>query len=287
VSANPVRSFLQGLGELGYVEGRNVGVEYRWADGQNERLPELAADLVRRRVNVIATAGATSAALAAKAATETIPIVFQIGSDPVEIGLVASLNRPGKNITGVTSLNRALGPKRVEVLHELLPSATIVAQLFNPTATAVEVPVADAHAAAVALGLQLHVLHASTERDFDMIFETAVRLRAGGLVIAPDPLFSNYSELLAAAALRHGMPTISAYRTFVSAGGLMSYGGDLMDQYRQIGIYTGRILKGEKPADLPVEQATKIELLINLKTAKALSLTVPLSLLGRADEVIE
>jgi putative ABC transport system substrate-binding protein len=287
VSAKPVHAFLQGLGELGYVEGRNVGIEYRWADGRNERLPGLAADLVRSRVNVIATAGATSAALAAKAATETIPIVFQIGSDPVEIGLVASLNRPGKNITGVTSLNRALGPKRVEVLHELLPSATIVAQLFNPTATAVEVPVADAHAAAVALGLQLHVLHASTERDFDMIFETAVRLRAGGLVIAPDPLFSNYSELLAAAALRHGMPTISAYRTFVSAGGLMSYGGDLMDQYRQIGIYTGRILKGEKPADLPVEQATKIELLINLKTAKALSLTVPLSLLGRADEVIE
>jgi putative ABC transport system substrate-binding protein len=287
-STKPVSSFLQGLGEAGFVQGRNVAIEYRWAEGRNNRLPELAVDLVRRRVAVIATAGASPAALAAKAATATIPIVFQIGTDPVELGLVASLSRPGGNITGVTSMNRELVPKRLEVLHELLPGASIVAQLFNPANVAgVANQLSDAQAAAKALGLKLEVLHASTDHDFETALTSSIQLRASGLVIAPSPLFANRSELLAALALRQKMPTISPYRQFVAVGGLMSYGGDLLDQYRQVGVYTGRVLKGEKPSDLPVEQATKIELLLNLKTARAIGLEIPPTLLVRADEVIE
>jgi putative tryptophan/tyrosine transport system substrate-binding protein len=287
-TTKPVSSFLRGLGEVGYFEGRNVAFEYRWAEGRNDRLTELAADLVRRQVTVIATAGAWPAALAAKAASATIPIVFQIGTDPVELGLVASLNRPGGNITGVTSMNRELVPKRLEVLHELLPGATTVAHLFNPaTITGASNQLSDAQAAAKALGLKLQVLHASTEHDFETAFTSSIQLRASGLVIGPDPLFANRSDLLASLALRQKMPTISPYRQFVAAGGLMSYGGDLLDQYRLVGVYTGRVLRGEKPSDLPVEQSTKIELLLNLKTAKTLGIEVPATLLARADEVIE
>jgi putative ABC transport system substrate-binding protein len=281
------RAFRQGLGEAGFVEGRNVAIEYRSADGQRDRLPALAADLVRRQVRVIATHGGTSPALAAKAATTTIPIVSSLGSDPVQDGLVASLNRPGGNLTGVTSLSVELEPKRIEVLRELFPTATTLALLVSPTNLAAEAQSRDAQAAARLLGVELRILHALTERDFGSVFAELVQLRAGGLVIATSPLFSTRSEQLAALAMRHAVPAISPYREFVTAGGLMSYGGSITDQYRLAGVYTGRILKGEKPADLPVQQATRIELIINMKTAKALGLTFPITLLGRADEVIE
>jgi putative ABC transport system substrate-binding protein len=282
-----VAGFVQGLKESGYVESQNAAIEYRWAEGQYDRLPALAADLVRRQVSVIAAASGP-AAVAAKAATATIPIVFQLGNDPVAVGLVASLNRPGGNITGVTTLSVELGPKRLELLHELVPKATVIAVLVNPdNATAFETQSRDLQAAARSLGLQLHVLHASTERDFDTVFATLVQLRAGGLAIGGDAFLNNQSEQLAALALRHAVPAIHQPREFAAAGGLMSYGGSPTESYRPFGVYTGRILKGEKPADLPVQQVTKVELSINLKTAKTLGLTVPLSLLTRADEVIE
>jgi putative ABC transport system substrate-binding protein len=282
-----LRVFRQGMSETGYVEGRNVAIEYRWAEGQNDRLPALAADLVRRQVAVIVEAG-TPAALAAKAATTTIPVVFIVGLDPVAIGLVVSLNRPSQNLTGVTVLSAELGPKKLELLHELAPTATDIALLINPTSgTLAETQSTDVQAAARKLGLQLHILHASTERDFDTVFEQVAQLRAGGLVIGSDPFFSNRGKQLAALTVRHAVPTIFEYREFAATGGLMSYGASLLDAYRLAGTYTGRILKGEKPADLPVQQSTKVELVVNLTTAKALGITVPPSLLARANEVIE
>ncbi len=280
-------SFHRGLSETGYIEGRNMTIEYRWA-GQNDRLAVLAADLVRRQVNVIAVPASTPGALAAKAATTAIPIVFYIGLDPVELGLVASLHRPGGNITGVTGWNVTVGPKRLELLHEVIPTATIMALLVNPTSPNLsDADLREEQAAARTLGLKLHVLHASTERDLDAVFASFVHLRAGGLVIGTDSFFNTRKEQLAALSVHHQVPTIHQYREFASAGGLMSYGTDTSDLSRQVGVYTGRILKGEKPAEMPIQQATKVELIINLKTAKALGITFPPALLARADEVIE
>jgi len=281
-----VAAFRQGLNDTGYVEGRNVAIEYRWAEGQYDRLPAMADDLIHRQVSVIA-AFTTPAALAAKAATATIPIVFTTISDPVQIGLVASLSRPGGNITGVTELDVQVGPKLLELMHEVVPMATIMALLVNPTNPNTESLSKDLQATARTLGLQLHILNASTDRDFDTVFATLAQLRAGGLVIGGDAFINTRSEQVAALALRHAVPAIYQSRAFVAAGGLMSYGGSITDAYHQAGVYTGRILNGGKAADLPVQQATKIEFVINLKTAKALGLTIPISLLGRADEVIE
>jgi putative tryptophan/tyrosine transport system substrate-binding protein len=281
-----VVSFQQGLKEAGYIEGQNLAIEYRWAEGQYDRLPALAADLVRRQVTLIAAPG-NAAALAAKAATATVPIVFQLASDPVQLGLVASLNRPGGNITGVTSLNLEVGPKKLELLHELVPNATVIGMLVNPNNPEAETQSRDAQAAARELGLELHIVHARTERDFDAVFATLVKLRAGALVIGPDVIFTNRSRQLGALTLQFAVPAICPYREFAAAGGLVSYGTNIANQYRQIGVYTSRILKGEKPADLPVQQAAKVELIINLKTAKALGLDIPTTLLATADEVIE
>jgi putative ABC transport system substrate-binding protein len=279
--------FRQGLSETGYVEGRNVAIEYRWADAQYDRLPAMAADLVRRQAAVIAATGGIPSALVAKAASATIPIVFQVAVDPVEVGLVTSLNRPGGNLTGVTTLGAEVGPKRLELLHQLVPTATIIGLLINPTNPGVETQTRDLQAAARTLGLQLHVLNASTEDDLDAAFATLVKLRAGAVVISTDSFFNTRSEQLGALTFRHAMPAIYSFREFAAAGGLMSYGGSISDAYRVVGVYVGRILKGERPVDLPVQRATKTELFINLKTAKALGLTVPQSLLVAADEVIE
>jgi ABC-type uncharacterized transport system substrate-binding protein len=279
-------AFRRGLKEAGYVEGQNVAIEYRFAENQYDRLPALAADLIRRQVAVIAANG--RAAQTAKEATATIPIVFVAGFDPVEVGLVASLNQPGGNITGVSILDVELGPKRLELLHELVPTATMFAVLVNPTdPTRAETTSNELQAAAHSLGLQLHVLHASTDSDFDTVFARLVQLGAGGLVIGGEPFFNSRSEQLGKLTMQHAVPAVYQLRGFAAAGGLASYGANLTDAYRETGVYTGRILKGEKPANLPVQQATKVELVINLKTAKALGLTFPLSLLGRADEVIE
>jgi putative ABC transport system substrate-binding protein len=286
--ADPVRAFRQGLGETGYVEGRNVAIEFRWANGQNERLPALAADLVRRQVAVIVAPGSTPAALAAKAATTTIPIVFQVGIDPIAAGLVTSLARPGGNVTGVTNINTELVSKRLELLRELVPKATVVALLVNPTSPEITEAVSkELQSTTRTLGLQLHILNASNDRDFDTVFTTLAQLRVGALVIAPDAFFISRNEQLGILTSRHGVPAITQFREFAAAGGLMSYGGSFSEPTRQVGIYTGRILKGEKPANLPVQQPMKVELVINLKTARALGVTVPQSVLNRADEVIE
>ncbi len=258
-----------------------------WAEGRTDRLPAMVADLVQRQVTVIA-ATSTPAALAAKAATTTIPIVFETGGDPITLGLVASLSRPGGNVTGVTQLNVEVAPKRLELLHELVPTASVIALLINPTNPALAEPVSRAsQAAAHALGLDLHVLNASTERDFDGVFASVIQLRAGGLVIGSDAFFTSRREQLAALAVRHAVPTVYENRGFVAAGGLASYSGSIADAYRLAGVYAARILKGEKPGELPVQQSTKVEMFLNLKTATALGITVPLPLLGRADEVIE
>jgi putative ABC transport system substrate-binding protein len=284
--ADVLAAMRKGLSESGYVEGENVAIEYRWAEDRYERLPALVADLISRQITVVA-AITTPAVLAARAATTTIPIVFTTISDPVQIGLVVSLSRPGGNLTGRTSQNVEIGPKLLELVHELVPTATDIALLVNPINPNTDTLSRNLQAAARTLGLQLHSLDASTERDMDMAFAALVKLRAGGLVIAGDVFFRSRTEQLAALALHHAVPSIFQDRAFAAAGGLMSYGGNLKDSYRLAGVYIGRILRGEKPADLPIQQSTKVELTINLKTAKALGLTVPLSLLGRADEVIE
>ena len=281
-----LRPFREGLSEAGYVEGRNVVIDYRWEVG-NDELAELAADLVRRQVTVMVASG-NSQALAAKAATTTIPVVFLSGNDPVELGLVTSLNKPGGNLTGVTTLGVVLAPKRLELVHEVVPSARIIAHLVNPAnPTTAEIQTKELQIAARRFGLQLHILHASTERDIEAAFATLVHHRAGALLIVPDGFLISRSEQLASLALRHAVPAFFQNREFAAAGGLMSYGGSSADAWRLVGGYTGRMLKGEKPANLPVQQATKVELVVNLKTAKALGLEVPPSLLARADEVIE
>jgi putative ABC transport system substrate-binding protein len=278
--------FRQGLDETGYVEGRNVAIEYRWAEGHNDRLSSLAADLVRRQVTVIVT-GATPAALAAKATTSTIPIVFSLGTDPVQLGLIASLNEPGGNITGVVNLSVDLTAKRLDLLHELAPTAASVALLVNPTNPATDPIVRNGQDAARFLGLQLLVLQASIPGEIDAAFRTVVERHAGALVAGDDPLFTARRDQIVALAARHAVPAIYAWREFVTAGGLMSYGSALADMHHQAGVLAGKILKGAKPAELPVEQAVRVGLVVNLKTATALGLTMPQALLGRADEVIE
>jgi putative ABC transport system substrate-binding protein len=286
--ARPLSAFLKGLGETGYVEGRNVAIEYRWAGDRSDQLPAMVDDLVRRQVSVLAVLGSTPAALAAKAASTTVPIVFTIAGDPVQVGLVASLNRPGGNLTGVVTLNVEIAPKRLELLHELFPTATSFALLVNPANPALAEPVSEhVQAAARMLGVKLHVLHVSSEPELDAALGTAARLQVAGLMIGPDAFFNSRIEQLAALTSRHALPAVYQWREFAAAGGLLSYGSSITDVYRQVGVYTGRILKGEKPADLPVEQTTKVELFINLKAAKALGLTMPTALLVRADEVIE
>jgi putative ABC transport system substrate-binding protein len=284
--ARPLSAFLKGLSEGGYVEGRNVAIEYHWAEGQYDRLPAYAADLVQRKVNVIA-ATSTPAAFAAKAATTRIPIVFTTSSDPVQLGFAASLSRPDGNLTGASQLNVEVAPKRLELMHEVLPTAKNFGLLVNPSSPIIESLSTDLQTAAGTLGLKLHVLRAGSERDFATVFATFSQLRVDALVIGTDTLFTSQSAQLAALAVRYRVPTIYQYPEFTAAGGLMSYGGNIAESYRLAGVYTGRILKGEKPADLPIQQVTKVELIINLKTAKALGLTFPLPLLARADEVIE
>jgi putative ABC transport system substrate-binding protein len=282
-----ITALSQGLKQAGYVEGQTVAIEYRGAEGQFDRFPALVADLVRSQVSVIAT-GSTPAARAAGAGTTTVPVVFSIASDPVQLGLVASLNRPGGNLTGVTVLGVELGSKRLELLHELVPRATVMALLVNPTNPSLAETISkDAQAAARILGLQLHVLHASTERDIDAAFATLLQLRAGGLVVSSDTFFTSQLQQLVALTLRHAVPAIFHVRQFAAAGGLMSYAASFAEAWRQVGVYCSRILKGEKPADLPVVQSSKFELVINAQTARMLGLTVPPSLLAIADEVIE
>ncbi len=285
-AAQPLAAFRQGLNETGHAEGRTVTIEYGWADGHSDRLPTLAVELLRRKVAVFATGG-PAAALAAKAASTTTPIVFVSSSDPVQLGLVASFNRPGGNATGVSFIASELVAKQSELLHQLVPKAAVIGLLVNPTSANAEVQLKDVPAAARTLGLQIVVQNASSERDFEAAFAAFAEQRAGALVVGSDPLFYSRRQQLAAMAVRHAMPAMYADREYAEAGGLMSYGTSLAAAFRQAGVYTGRILKGEKPADLPVVQATKFELVINLKTAKALGVTVPSSMQLLADEVIE
>ena len=282
-----VTAFRQGLKESGYVEGQNVTIDYLWAEDNHDRLTAMAADLVHRQVAVI-VATSTPATIAAKAATTTIPIVFESAADPVKLGFVAALNRPGGNATGITQLGEEVLPKRLELLHEILPAVHVMALLVDPDDPSLAEPQKRVSlATAKSLGLDLHVVEASSERDFDGVFAKLTELRAGGLVIGGDALFTGHSDQLAALTLRHAMPAIYQRREFATAGGLMSYGSSLADTHRLVGVLVGRILKGENPSDLPVQQTTQVELYINLKTAKALGITVPIPILGRADEVIE
>jgi putative ABC transport system substrate-binding protein len=286
-SSNPgTAAFRRGLSETGYVEGRDVAIEYRWADGQYDRLPALAADLVRSQVTVIAACSTSAPGLAAKAATSAIPIVFQTGGDPVQDGLVTSMNRPGRNVTGVSRLSVTLAPKRLEFMRELSPRATVIGLLVNPTTPRSELVFRQMEESAGALGLRLRVLKASTEGELDSVFARLVQLGVGALLVAQEPSYLRWREQITALAARHAIPTYGQ-REYAAAGGLMSYDASVADSFRQVGVYVGRILKGQKPADLPVQAPTKYELVINLKTAKALGLDIPPSVLARADEVIE
>jgi putative ABC transport system substrate-binding protein len=282
-----VAAFRQGLSEIGYVEGQNIAIEFRWAEGHYDRLPALAADLVRAGVAVIVATGGSTSALAAKQTTTTIPIVFSTGGDPVKEGLVANINRPGGSVTGVSVLTTGLAAKRLEILHEVIPSASVIGVLINPNNVSAEAQSAIVQEAARTMGQKVLILHASNERDFEAAFATIVQTRIDALSVGADVFFSSHRDQLIALTARYRIPAIYEWREFVQAGGLMSYGSNLANGYRQVGNYAGRILNGEKTDDLPVQQATKIELVINLNTAKALGLTFPISLLGRADEVIE
>jgi putative ABC transport system substrate-binding protein len=282
-----VAAFRQGLKETGYIEGQNVAIEYRWAEGNYDRLPALATDLAHRQVAVIAASGGNNSAHAAKAATTVLPIVFLLGGDPVKDGLVPSLSRPGGNVTGVNVLTTALDAKRLELLHEVVPTAVVIAVLVNPTGVAADIESKEVRAAARAMGRQVHILNASSEREIDMAFTALAPMHAGALLVAADAYFTTRREQLVELAARYAIPAIYGWREFAAAGGLTSYGTSLIDAYRQIGIYVGRILKDAKPADLPVMQASKFEFVINLKTAKALGLTIPQSVLLRADELIQ
>ena len=286
-SVPSLSGFRQGLKAAGFNEGENVAIEYRWAEGNYDRLPALAAELAHLPVNVIVAIDGLPSTLAARASTTTVPIVFLTAADPIQYGLVSSLSRPGGNLTGLLTVNAELVPKRFEMAHEIMPTATTIGFLVNPSSPLSPTMIADALAAGRAIGVQVHTVNASTEDDFDNVFATLAELRARVLVIGADPFFNSRSEQLASVALRHGVAAVYQYREFAAAGGLMSYGPDIIDQARQVGIYAGRILKGAKPSDLPVQLNTNVELILNLKTARALGLTVPLTLLARADEVIE
>jgi len=285
--ARYVAAVHQGLKEVGYVEHQNVAMEYRWADSQYDRLPALAADLVSRRVAVIVPIGGSPAVLAAKAATSTIPIVFNLGADPIELGLVTNLSRPGGNITGIAMMALEIETKQLQLLHELAPTSTSIAILLNPSSGQAQPQEREAQEAARVLGLQVLVLKASTEREIEQAFAALVRERAGALLVGADTFFVSQATLFVVLTARHSIPTIYPFRPYVDAGGLMSYGASLLDSYRQTGVYAGRVLKGEKPADLPIVQPTNFELVINLKTARAVGIAIPPTLLARADEVIE
>jgi putative tryptophan/tyrosine transport system substrate-binding protein len=285
--ANRISAFRKGLGEAGYAEGQNVAIEFRWAEGQDDRLPDLAADLIRRRVAVIATPASTPASLAAKAATTTIPIIFAVAADPVAMGLVASLNRPGGNATGVSLQTVELVPKQLAMLRELAPGASRLVALVNPNSAFTDAVVKDLQASALALGLPIEILRAGTGREIDAAFANLVQKPGGALLISPDAFFFSRHAQIVTLAARHALPIVYPVREFAEIGGLMSYGTNIADAYRQTGIYVGRVLKGEKPADLPVVQPTKFELVVNLNTARALGLEIPAKLLALADEVIE